>query len=152
MEKLNHIVVAAGGTGGHVYPALTLVDVFRKQGCSISWVGRSYGLEKEVCKRHDIEMIPIDVAAVRGKRFKIFKLFRLFLASFHLVKMFWKTRPKAIIIMGGYVGLPAGIAAYILRIPLIIHEQKQLMTGSTDTQHHNGESKGQKNAVILCNR
>ena len=119
------ILIAAGGTGGHVYPALAVAENLRKEDVVILWLGTETGLEARVVPANGYDLSTIRIRGLRGKG-----LLRLLLAPFVLtiaiiqaLLIIRRFKPSAVLGMGGYVSGPAGIAAWLLRVPLYIHEQ-----------------------------
>ncbi|WP_119344481.1 undecaprenyldiphospho-muramoylpentapeptide beta-N-acetylglucosaminyltransferase [Facilibium subflavum] len=122
--KNKHIVIMAGGTGGHIFPALAVADALVKQGATVSWLGTSYGLEKKLVENR----FPLDFLRIKGVRKKgLFKkLFMPFSLCGAILQAMWflkKRKTKIVLGFGGYASGPGGLAAKILFIPLIIHEQ-----------------------------
>ncbi len=122
------ILIMAGGTGGHVYPALAVADYLRNRGAQILWLGTDAGLETRVVPANGYTLSTISVSGLRGKG-----MLRLLAAPFELIAVLFHTliiirrfRPDAVLGMGGYVSGPGGIAAWILRVPLYIHEQNAI--------------------------
>ncbi len=121
-------LLMAGGTGGHVFPALAIAEALRKQGTPVYWLGTQKGLEARVVPNANIEIYYISIVGLRGKG-----IFSLLLAPFKILRAVWqaikvlrKIRPGAVVGMGGFVTGPGGIAARILNIPLLIHEQNAI--------------------------
>ena len=133
MSRAPLVLVGAGGTGGHVYPALAVALELRERGYRIAWVGTRAGLEARVVPEHDIEMHYLPVRGVRGKSFgqKVRALFMLTIAVTRGTWLVLRQRPACVMGMGGYAAGPAGIAAWLLRKPLLIHEQNAL-AGTTN--------------------
>ncbi len=122
------ILVMAGGTGGHVYPALAVAEALRAAGAGVVWLGTRAGLEARVVPAagYPIEWLP--VLALRGKglarRIKApFMLARALIAALAVLR---RHRPRAVLGLGGYVTGPGGVGAWLLRIPLLIHEQNAI--------------------------
>lgn len=124
-NKKCKIVVMAGGTGGHVYPALTVANELMNRNVDVSWVGRGFGIEKTLVTQAKIKMIDINVRgyAGKGQLNKIVSIVLLMLNLTKLLFIFIKNRPSAVIGFGGYISLPGSIAAKILFIPVLLHEQ-----------------------------
>jgi UDP-N-acetylglucosamine--N-acetylmuramyl-(pentapeptide) pyrophosphoryl-undecaprenol N-acetylglucosamine transferase len=115
----------AGGTGGHVYPALAVAQALEEQSRSVVWLGTERGLEARVVPAAGIAMEWISVRGLRGKGIAAllsapFLLSRALIQSLRVMK---RHRPAAVLGMGGFVSGPGGVAAWLLRRPLIIHEQ-----------------------------
>ncbi len=119
------ILVMAGGTGGHVYPALAVAKALQQQSHEIVWLGTHNGLEARVVPQAGIDMEWISAQGLRGKGIKTLLLapFRLLLALSQSFRALLRHRPAAVLGMGGYVSGPGGLAAWMLRRPLVIHEQ-----------------------------
>lgn len=118
------ILIIAGGTGGHIFPALAVAHKLKEQGHDILWLGAPYGLEKKLITG----VFPIELISIRGLRKN--GLAKWLSAPFTLLKTYWQSRriikryqPDVILAMGGYVCGPSGLAAWTLRVPLIVHEQ-----------------------------
>jgi len=125
---IKHILIAAGGTGGHVYPALAVADYLREQGVKITWLGTEKGLEHRVVPANNIPLELISISGLRGKGLLnlIFVPMKLVLAITQTIKIFMRVKPDAVLGMGGFVSGPCGLAAYVLRKPLYIHEQNAI--------------------------
>ncbi len=131
--ELPTVLVLAGGTGGHVYPALAVALELQNRGHSIRWLGTERGLEARVVR---VAGLVIDFVAVRGLRGKgllsrIFGVFALLAAALQSLWLVFRIRPACVLGMGGYVAGPAGVAAWLLRRPLVIHEQNSV-AGTTN--------------------
>jgi UDP-N-acetylglucosamine--N-acetylmuramyl-(pentapeptide) pyrophosphoryl-undecaprenol N-acetylglucosamine transferase len=119
------IIVMAGGTGGHVYPALAVAEALRAQSREIVWLGTRHGLEARVVPAAGIPIEWVSVHGLRGKG-KMTLLaapFRLCFALLQSLRILARHRPAAVLGMGGFVSGPGGLAAWLLRRPLVIHEQ-----------------------------
>ncbi|MFA6162569.1 MAG: undecaprenyldiphospho-muramoylpentapeptide beta-N-acetylglucosaminyltransferase [Methylobacter sp.] len=124
----NRIVIMAGGTGGHVFPALAVAQLLMEKGWQVSWLGTKNGLESRVIPENGIEIDWLSVAGVRGKGFisKIIAVFKLLMACMQALKILRKRKPDVVLGMGGFVAGPGGLMAKLLGIPLIIHEQNRV--------------------------
>jgi UDP-N-acetylglucosamine--N-acetylmuramyl-(pentapeptide) pyrophosphoryl-undecaprenol N-acetylglucosamine transferase len=136
MTQTNHlkktqqhpILIMAGGTGGHVYPALAIAEALRIQDIAICWLGTRRGLEARVVPAANIEIKYISINGLRGKGWLslLTAPFKMALALWQSLRVLRALRPTAVVGMGGFVTGPGGIAAWLLRIPLIIHEQNAI--------------------------
>jgi len=119
------IMILAGGTGGHVYPALAVATELRRQSCDIIWLGTHRGIEARVVPAAGIAMEWVSVSGLRGKGIltKLLAPFKLVFALSQSIYAMCKHRPAAVLGMGGFVSGPGGLAAWLTRRPLIIHEQ-----------------------------
>lgn len=123
-----NILIMAGGTGGHVFPALAVAQDLRGQGHHVYWLGTQHGLESDVVPR---EGFPINYISVKGLRGKgmigwLFAPARLLLALTQAMQICRRIQPKVVLGMGGFVTGPGGVASWLLRRPLIIHEQNAI--------------------------
>lgn len=120
-----NVLIMAGGTGGHVFPALACAREFQARGYSVHWLGTPRGIENELVPAAGLPLHLIDVSGLRGKS----KL-ALLKAPFQLIRALWQARrvmrelqPVCVLGMGGYVTGPGGLAARMNGAPLIIQEQ-----------------------------
>ena len=127
------VLIMAGGTGGHVFPALALARELQSRGLQVDWVGTRRGLEARVVPEAGI---PLHTLAVRGLRGKtplhtLAGGLRLIWSMLQALVLVWRLKPDCVVGMGGYVAGPAGLAAWVLRKPLLIHEQNAV-AGTTN--------------------
>lgn len=118
-------LVMAGGTGGHVFPALATAEKMQEQGVHIEWLGSRHGIEADLVPAADIKLHAIQVRGLRGKGKLSLVLapFKLLLALWQAIKVVRAVNPDVVLGMGGFASGPGGLAAWLLRKPLIIHEQ-----------------------------
>jgi len=119
------ILVMAGGTGGHVYPALAVAQALQQQSRRVVWLGTRRGLESRVVPAAGIDVEWVSIGGLRGKGMLTLLVapFRLLLALYQSLRAVLRHRPAAVLGMGGFVSGPGGVAAWITRKPLLIHEQ-----------------------------
>ena len=122
------VVIAAGGTGGHVVPALAVAIELETQNVPVIWFGTKSGLEASMVPARGIEMRWLGVTGLRGKN-----LLQTLLGPLRLARAIWQSarylhalKPRAVLGMGGFVSGPVGLAALILRKPLVLHEQNSV--------------------------
>ncbi|TDY01148.1 undecaprenyldiphospho-muramoylpentapeptide beta-N-acetylglucosaminyltransferase [Thiohalophilus thiocyanatoxydans] len=122
------ILIMAGGTGGHVFPALAVARYLEEQGVEIHWLGTRRGLESQVVPRAGFSIRFISVSGLRGKRLSglFFAPFKLSYALLQAIVICLRLKPDAVLGMGGFVTGPGGLAAWLLRRPLLIHEQNAI--------------------------
>ncbi len=122
------IVIMAGGTGGHVFPALAVAQALQQKGWQVSWLGTQKGLESRVIPEQGIDIDWLSVAGVRGKGVwsKITALLLLLKACSQAAKILRQRKPDVVLGMGGFVAGPGGLMAKLLGIPLVIHEQNRV--------------------------
>jgi UDP-N-acetylglucosamine--N-acetylmuramyl-(pentapeptide) pyrophosphoryl-undecaprenol N-acetylglucosamine transferase len=122
------VLIMAGGTGGHVFPALAVAAELSARGVAIAWLGTARGLESRVVPEAGYRLETMRVSGLRGKG-----VLRLLLAPFMLSLALWQAlviqlrlRPRAVLGMGGFAAGPGGVIAWLLRRPLLIHEQNSV--------------------------
>ena len=122
------VMILAGGTGGHVFPALAVAKQIEKQSIPIIWVGTKRGIEAKIVPDAGYKIEWISVNGLRGKNIATYFMapFKLALASLQVTWLLLKHRPCAVLGMGGFVAGPGGLIAALLRKPLIIHEQNAI--------------------------
>ncbi len=128
IESTKHAVIVAGGTGGHVYPALAFAEKWQEQGHRVSWIGTQEGLEASIVPKHGISLFFIKVKGVRrsGKLYQVFALLGAVRAFFQALRLLKKLKANLVLGMGGYVSGPSVLAARCLNIPVVIHEQNAI--------------------------
>ena len=119
------ILLMAGGTGGHVYPALAVAQSLRDHAREVVWLGTRLGIEARVVPAAGIPVEWIDVQGLRGKGALALLTapVRLVRATLESLSVMRRHRPAAVLGMGGFVSGPGGVAAWLARRPLVIHEQ-----------------------------
>lgn len=127
------ILIAAGGTGGHVFPGLAIASEFEKRGYDVQWLGTKLGLESRLVPIHGIKLHFFNVEGVRGRGLKemLMAPFKVLFSILEAWRQLRKINPDLVIGMGGFVAGPVGFAAYLQRRPLAIHEQNAV-PGSTN--------------------
>jgi UDP-N-acetylglucosamine--N-acetylmuramyl-(pentapeptide) pyrophosphoryl-undecaprenol N-acetylglucosamine transferase len=122
------ILIMAGGTGGHVYPGLALARVLREQSLEVLWLGTARGLESRVIPAEGIPIEQLSVAGLRGKGLLTWVAapFRLMRALVQALAVMRRHRPLVVVGLGGFVSGPGGVAAWLTRHPLLIHEQNAI--------------------------
>ena len=122
------ILIMAGGTGGHIFPALAIAKELESKGAVIEWLGGKNGMESTLVPNHGYRFNGVYTSGLRGKNpATLFKAF--FLLSFGLIQIilvFIRFRPNKVIGMGGYTSGVGGIVSKIFFTPLIIHEQNTI--------------------------
>ena len=115
----------AGGTGGHVYPALAVAGAMQRRAQRVVWLGTRRGLEARVVPDAGIDIEWISIHGLRGKGTMTLLLapIRLCYALVQSIRIVARHRPAAVLGMGGFASGPGGLAAWLLRRPLVIHEQ-----------------------------
>jgi len=121
---MSTLLIMAGGTGGHVYPALAVAERLRELGVKVVWLGTRRGLEARVVPAADIPIEWVRIRGLRGSGWlrRLTMPFVLVAAVIQCVAVVLRVRPVALLGMGGFVAGPGGLAAWVLRKPLLIHE------------------------------
>jgi len=119
------IIIFAAGTGGHVYPGLSIANELLSKNVSVSWIGTKNGIENRIITDSRIKIHHISFSGIRGKGvLSYIKLpVKLFIATIQSVVILRKIKPDIVLSMGGYISFPCGLASFILQIPIVTHEQ-----------------------------
>ena len=122
------IVIMAGGTGGHVFPGIAVGRRLKERHIDVLWLGTLDGLEGRVVPDEDINFVGVRIKALRGKGLLnwLTAPWILSMAFWRILLQFIRHRPSLVLGMGGFVTGPGGVVAYLLGIPLIIHEQNAI--------------------------
>ncbi|QYK01777.1 undecaprenyldiphospho-muramoylpentapeptide beta-N-acetylglucosaminyltransferase [Shewanella psychrotolerans] len=126
LEK--RILIMAGGTGGHVFPALAVAKHLAKQGWKVRWLGTAERMEARLVPQHGFDIDFIDIKGVRGngvirKLAAPFKILRSIIQARNVINEF---KPDVVLGMGGFASGPGGVAARLSGIPLVLHEQNAI--------------------------
>jgi UDP-N-acetylglucosamine--N-acetylmuramyl-(pentapeptide) pyrophosphoryl-undecaprenol N-acetylglucosamine transferase len=115
----------AGGTGGHVFPALATARVLQRRGYDIVWLGTQRGIESRLVPAAGIPVEWLSVSGLRGKGIATLLVapVRLAVALFQALRAVRRHRPSVVLGAGGFASGPGGVAAWLLRRPLVVHEQ-----------------------------
>lgn len=118
-------LIMAGGTGGHVFPALATARVLKSRGYDIVWLGTRRGIEARLVPAEGIPVEWLSVSGLRGKGIATLLAapFRLALALVQALRAVRRHRPSVVLGAGGFASGPGGVAAWLLRRPLVVHEQ-----------------------------
>jgi len=122
------ILIMAGGTGGHIFPALAVAEKMRERGWRVVWLGNPQGMEARLVPQRGFEMVGVKFGALRGKG-----ILRKLLLPFNLLRGFWQAQkairqvqPNVVLGLGGYITFPGGMMAALLGKPLVVHEQNSV--------------------------
>jgi UDP-N-acetylglucosamine--N-acetylmuramyl-(pentapeptide) pyrophosphoryl-undecaprenol N-acetylglucosamine transferase len=121
-------LIMAGGTGGHVFPALAIAQRLMADGWQIHWLGSEGGMEVELVGKNRLPISTLPVSGLRGKGVggllsAPWKLLRSLRGALAVIR---RERPQVVIGFGGFASGPGGVAARIAGIPLIVHEQNAI--------------------------
>jgi UDP-N-acetylglucosamine--N-acetylmuramyl-(pentapeptide) pyrophosphoryl-undecaprenol N-acetylglucosamine transferase len=122
------LLIMAGGTGGHVMPALAVAEVLRLRGWRIVWLGSPNGMEASLAAKNGYALEPVAFTGLRGKGLlaKLLLPTRLLIAFWQSLRAIRRVAPRAVLGMGGYISFPGGMMAALLNRPLVIHEQNAI--------------------------
>jgi UDP-N-acetylglucosamine--N-acetylmuramyl-(pentapeptide) pyrophosphoryl-undecaprenol N-acetylglucosamine transferase len=123
--KAGVALIMAGGTGGHVFPALATARVLRRRGYDVVWLGTQRGIEARLVPAEGIPVEWLSVSGLRGKGLATLLAapFRLVTALAQALRAVRRHRPDVVLGAGGFASGPGGVAAWLLRRPLVVHEQ-----------------------------
>jgi UDP-N-acetylglucosamine--N-acetylmuramyl-(pentapeptide) pyrophosphoryl-undecaprenol N-acetylglucosamine transferase len=121
-------LIMAGGTGGHVYPALALARELRARAWQVVWLGTRRGIEARVVPAEQIPIEWLSISGLRGKGLLAWlaaplRLLRALLEARAVIR---RHQPQVVVGLGGFVAGPGGVAAWLARRPLLIHEQNAI--------------------------
>ncbi len=125
---MTRALIMAGGTGGHVFPALAVAHLLRERHCEVVWVGTHRGLEAKVVPANGFSIEWLSVSGLRGKGILTWLLApaRLTIALLQALAIVRRRKPSVVLGVGGFVTGPGGLAAWLMRRPLLIHEQNAI--------------------------
>lgn len=123
------IVITAGGTGGHIFPALALAKQAQQDGFAVHWIGTMQGMEASIVTQAGFDFTGLAMKGLRGKSWleRIKTPWRSVKALYQARQLLKRLEPDAVVAFGGYVTGPVGVAAWLQRIPLVLHEQNAHM-------------------------
>jgi UDP-N-acetylglucosamine--N-acetylmuramyl-(pentapeptide) pyrophosphoryl-undecaprenol N-acetylglucosamine transferase len=121
------VAVMAGGTGGHVFPALAVASLLREQGMEVVWIGTREGMEARLVPERGFPIEWITIEGLRGKGLGALLAapWRLLLALRQAAAILRRRRPSVVLGMGGFAAGPGGLMARLLGLPLVIQEQNR---------------------------
>jgi UDP-N-acetylglucosamine--N-acetylmuramyl-(pentapeptide) pyrophosphoryl-undecaprenol N-acetylglucosamine transferase len=122
------VAVMAGGTGGHVFPALAAAELLRDQGMEVFWIGTRRGMESRLVPPRGFPMEWISIEGLRGKGIGqlLGAPWRLLVALRQAAGILRRRRPDVVLGMGGFASGPGGLMARMMGLPLVIHEQNRI--------------------------
>jgi UDP-N-acetylglucosamine--N-acetylmuramyl-(pentapeptide) pyrophosphoryl-undecaprenol N-acetylglucosamine transferase len=122
------VLILAGGTGGHVFPGLAVAEQLRAQSIPVSWLGSRGGMESRLVPEHGLPFTGIAVQRLRGQGWRgwLGAPLNLLRAVYEAIGALRRLRPRAALALGGFAAGPGGLAAWLLRVPLVVHEQNRI--------------------------
>lgn len=122
------VLIMAGGTGGHIFPGLAVARELADSDVPVVWLGSATGMECSVVPAAGLQLETLDIRSVRGGGGM-----RLLKAPFLILRAVWQAlqvlrryQPRSVLSMGGFASGPGGLAAWLTRRPLVVHEQNQV--------------------------
>jgi len=121
-------MVLAGGTGGHIFPAMAVAHCLRAQDVDVTWMGAAGGMETHVVPKADIEIDTVPIKKLRGVGLLSWLILpvTLLIAITRAWRILGKRQPNAVLAMGGFASGPGALAAWLRRIPIVVHEQNAI--------------------------
>jgi len=125
---MSTLMIMAGGTGGHVYPAMAVADYLKQQGWRIVWLATEGGMENRLIAGKPYDVSVIRMRGVRGKGLlrKLAAPFQVLFACLQSVSAMRRHQPNVVLGMGGFAAFPGGLVAWLTGRPLVIHEQNSI--------------------------
>lgn len=122
------VLIMAGGTGGHIFPGLAVAKELQQRDVPVVWLGSKHSMESKLVPMRDIPFIALAIGGVRGKSIltKLLAPFKLLIAVINALIVIRRVKPQSVLGMGGFASGPGGLAAWISRTPLYVHEQNAL--------------------------
>jgi UDP-N-acetylglucosamine--N-acetylmuramyl-(pentapeptide) pyrophosphoryl-undecaprenol N-acetylglucosamine transferase len=132
-ERSPLVLITGGGTGGHVFPGLAAASALLARGARVHWLGTRAGMESRLVPAAGIPISYLRVSGVRGKSRwqQLLAPLLLLTAVVNALLLVLKLRPRCVLGTGGFVAGPGGVAAWLLRVPVVVHEQNAV-AGTTN--------------------
>lgn len=133
LSKSCRVMIMAGGTGGHVFPALAVADQLRSANASVAWLGTQRGIESDLVPAAGITLHYIDIEGIRGRGLSALLKAPLLLwrSIRQALTVLGDFQPQVVLGMGGFASGPGAVAARLKGIPIVIHEQNSV-AGTTN--------------------
>ncbi len=128
MIDVRPVLIMAGGTGGHVFPALAVADELRSRGIPVVWLGTKAGIESRLVPQAGYPIEWMSITGLRGKNTLtlLFAPLRITMACWQALAVLLRRKPCAVLGMGGFTSGPGGLMAWLTGKPLIVHEQNAI--------------------------
>ena len=128
MIDVRPVLIMAGGTGGHVFPALAVADELRSRGIPVVWLGTKTGIESRLVPQAGYPIEWMSITGLRGKNTLTLLLapVRISMACWQALAVLLRRKPCAVLGMGGFASGPGGLMAWLIRKPLLVHEQNAI--------------------------
>ncbi|ARC54366.1 undecaprenyldiphospho-muramoylpentapeptide beta-N-acetylglucosaminyltransferase [Candidatus Riesia pediculicola] len=128
MNQIQKIIIISGGTGGHIFPGIIIAQHFRKIQWDVVWIGSKTGMERNIVPKYGFILETIKISRLKRRNFFQYfkKFFELVFSIIQSIKIIRKHKPNVVFGLGGYVSAPSGVASWICRIPMVLHEQNKV--------------------------
>lgn len=122
------VLILAGGTGGHIFPGIAVAQTLRARGVPVLWLGSDGGLEAQLVPKAGIELRTLAVRGIRGKGWtaRLAAPVRIVRSVIAAWRVLGAARPRSALAFGGFAAGPGGVAAWLRRVPLLVHEQNRV--------------------------
>lgn len=116
------LVICGGGTAGHVYPALALLDGWPAPRPDVTWIGTPSGMERRIVQNAGLPFVGVRSGAIRGQRPDrlVRSAGQLAVGLVQALRALRGLAPHVVLTTGGYVSVPVAAAAWLLRIPVVV--------------------------------
>lgn len=123
-----YVAIAAAGTGGHVFPAMAVAELLQQQGIKVIWLGVNDGKTQGWIAALDVVWMTLCARPIMGLGLfgRCLGVIALGIAMLQAVYVLWRYRVRGVMVFGGFVSAPVGLAARLLRLPLALHEQNAI--------------------------
>ena len=119
MSKKNNLLVAASGTGGHIFPALAVTKEVEDE-WNIHWLGVHKRLDKNIIpKKYNLQTL--NIKTPRKNIFLFYQYVEILMSTFQIIRILKEKKINLVFTTGGYISAPTIVASKLLRIPIIIH-------------------------------
>ena len=125
---MKKVILTTGGTGGHIYPALSVAEELKNRGVEVLFVGTSIRMEKDIVPKAGFNFIGLDITPPK----KIKSILKYIKGIFRGIKIVKEEKPDAIIGFGNYISIPVVLAGILLRKKVYLQEQNANMGGTNN--------------------
>ncbi len=138
MSQQSPVAIMAGGTGGHIFPGIAVGRELVARGVPVVWLGSNNGLETRLVPAAGFVLETVTISALRGKNWAgpfmavkwlwglLMAVAQLLKAVIHAMGILRRVRPRSVLSLGGFAAGPSGVAAWVLGLPMIVHEQNRV--------------------------